>query len=895
MLPEEPGGDTVELFFNTGVVYHEVALLAPPADKIAGFVYTDGGGFRVAQDWEEPDIEFAVLEILGAFTRRWLPIPYQLSCPLCVQVFLSEDLVSPPAGGPARLLLAVDTAEQTDSGGIHLDGRLDAYRPFRALTQGELDDFFQLTDIKDFLGRLEQAGLERAGVKLSAVLGTLAPLLPRLQFLPRESEAARDVSLVLDLGNSRSSALLVETGERGVSAVPLAFRNFSNPFEVSEETFDSRFTFLANPFDQRANIVATGRCFATPSVVRMGREALDRAVETPARYACSLSGPKRYLWDSQVHSEPWHFAGRLQEGYCKVFGNLLKRIPEHGDGLQLREDGPATPADPRYAPRAMMLFALVEIFSQAVSQINSPKYRNYQGKESSPRVLRHVVLTYPSAMHAEERRVYEQLAQNAAHLVSEYYRIPADQRPNWNSQGFYDDFLFMDEALAAQMVFVYQNAEETFAGSMEDFLDVFGRGKQSLRVASVDIGGGTTDVMIAEYKDRMKGSGTSLVIRKLFQDGVNIAGDEVCRALVEEVIFRQILMQIESQAARRKLVHLFGSGETGHGAFWRSLRAKLVPYFWLPLARCYWAIAEGREIPDHNPQKLYFLDSIFQVFEDVSWSSTVLGAADEFLSQAIGDFPGLHNLAFRFDGEDVDRVVTGVLYEPLRKYADIISQFDVDLLVLAGRTSSLRAVRRIFVREMPVPAARIKSLAAYRVGDWYPAKWRAGNLIKDPKSTVAAGATVLHLATRNRIPGFMLDEIRELETRPIYGILQAAEPYVARADELFAQERISKDIPYTGGLRIGARNVASPEMEAAPLYEVRPAGRDVQEALLEDRVSLKFELAADPPGTIRIHSVVSHRDIFEFNTGNFVLALKTLDEQKYWTDTGIFKNIEQHL
>ena len=117
----------------------------------------------------------------------------------------------------------------------------------------------------------------------------------------------------------------------------------------------------------------------------------------------------------------------------------------------------------------LMLFALVEILSQAYAQINGAQYRMFQGKEGNPRVLRHLVLTYPSAMREEERRVYEALVRNAVLLTCHVLNIRPDLRPNWNqAENKFDDFLFVDEALAAQMVFVYQECQGTFSGSMEE-------------------------------------------------------------------------------------------------------------------------------------------------------------------------------------------------------------------------------------------------------------------------------------------------------------------------------------------------------------------------------------------------------------------------------------------
>jgi hypothetical protein len=909
-----PGeSEILELFFNSGVVFHEVLLPASLPDVVTGFVIMkeaagrDGYGVRRAQPGEDPDVEVAPLEHLGELERRWLPVPYQLSCPLCVHVFLASD-----ASGRLRALLAIDTLEVAGAKGRCLDAALDEGRPFRALDRTESASILSVPAVKDLLRRLEanevKAGsrassvgpnatdprprsVDRAPFKLLALLDTISPFLPRIRFTKLEVAAAVPVSLVLDFGNSRSSATLVEARDKGLFALPLEMRSSSDPFQVSDETFDSRITFLPSPFDDAAAPVAVGDSFTLPSIARLGREALDRALETPHRYLCSLSGPKRYLWEDRPSEDPWHFASKQGGEWVPVSGRILKYLPDDGDGLTLRADGPSAPADPRYAPRSMMLFALVEILSQAMSQINGARYRKFQGREQRPRILRHVVLTFPSGMPDEEKVVYERLAQNATLLASGLLHVPEDRRPNWQN-GKFEPFLFVDEALAAQMVFLYQEVAHVFAGSMEAFASVYGRDGTSVRIASIDIGGGTSDVVIAEYKDKVPGSGTALAITKLFQDGVSIAGDEVCRAIVEDIVFSQILAQLGSIEARRKLVHLFGEGDAGHGAAWRTLKAKLVPYFWMPLARSWWAIAEGFSIPDHAPEKQYALSDLVRIFEGASWSSGVIAEADRFLASQIPEFPGLLNFAFRFDKGEAERTIASVLREPLRRWADVIAQFDVDLLVLAGRASALPCVRDLFLAEMPVSPPRIKSMSKYRVAEWYPSKWQESGAIKDPKSTVAAGATVLHLASKNHLAGFSLDDVDARPPTPIYGLYQSAEPHIALQNELFRNGKTSPPFSYANGMLIGFRNVDSPEMDGSPLFEVRPATPEVAEALLEDRVSLRFELA---DGRIKIASAASERDLNEYGPDDFVLRLKTATLDRYWLDTGEFRGIARYV
>lgn len=884
---------TLELFFNTGVVFHEVVLEGGLPDTVVGFVaMKDAQGatsVRHAGPGEDPDVEVSPLDHLHEIGGTWLPVPYQLSCPLAVQAYLVSE-----GGNAVRLLLAIDTTERKGAEGRALDADKDEARPFRARTKEELGPFFDHPEIRDLVRKMERAGTDRALFKLAALLEVLAPLLPRVQFARIQAETAIPVSLVLDFGNSRSSALLVEPRDGTMSALPLLLRSFANPFSVTTDPFDSRVTFLPSPFDKGAHPLATGEGFGWPSIARLGREALDRALETPHRYAATLSGPKRYLWDARPVESRWYFAkpsrssGEGGGEYTPIFGRLLKYVDETQGGLVLRQDGPSAPPDPRHAPRTMMLFALVEIVSQAIAQIGSADYRKFQGKEGNVRLLRHVCLTYPSAMPDEERQVYEALVRNAVILACHLLGIPRELWPNVDAQGQFTPFLMADEALASQLVYLFQEVNHTYQGSMEELVTVYGHADKTLTVASIDIGGGTTDVMVAEYTDKLEGTGTALHVKKRFQDGVNIAGDEVCRAIVEDVLFAELRAEMPSREAQARLVHLFGEGDAGHGQAWRTLRARLVPHLFMPLARVAWGVAEGVELPEYSPERRYSLAEIAKARDLPPFSSAVLEEADRFLGKEVPGFPGLSNLGFRFDRSRIERSILRVLREPLRRYADLLAQLGVDLVLLSGRASALPCVRAVFESEMPVSAPRIKSMAGYRVGEYYPSKWKDQGRIIDPKSTVAVGAAILHLATKNRLPGFLVERIEEAKSTPVYGLYQETEPHLQYTNELFPNgAQKSRAFVYTAGMRIGFRNVASQEMDGTPLLEVRPANAEVEAALLEDRVLLSF--ARGEAGGPVIAEVKSQRGEFSYEPTDFVLSLKTMIGERYWLDTGVLR------
>src|SRR5690606_13846213 len=130
--------------------------------------------------------------------------------------------------------------------------------------KNEVAQFFDHPETRDLVRRLERGGVDKALFKLAALLETLAPLLPKIRFSKIDTHPPIPVSLVLDLGNSRSTALLVEGRDAGVFGVPLEIRNLGNPLETSAEAFDSRITFLPSPWDKTVYPTATGESFQWP-------------------------------------------------------------------------------------------------------------------------------------------------------------------------------------------------------------------------------------------------------------------------------------------------------------------------------------------------------------------------------------------------------------------------------------------------------------------------------------------------------------------------------------------------------------------------------------------------------------------------------------------------------
>jgi len=161
--------EVLELFFNTGIVFHEVAMPPELPDVVAGFkVMKDPAGVmpgpgqqekysvRRTGAGEEPDVEISVIDHLPELSNRWLPVPYQLSCPFVVQLWLA------PEEEGVRALLAIDTREAAGAQSRHLDAALDAGRPFRPLDKNETPAFLDHADTREMLRRMEKGGVQKA-------------------------------------------------------------------------------------------------------------------------------------------------------------------------------------------------------------------------------------------------------------------------------------------------------------------------------------------------------------------------------------------------------------------------------------------------------------------------------------------------------------------------------------------------------------------------------------------------------------------------------------------------------------------------------------------------------------------------------------------------------------
>lgn len=155
-------------------------------------------------------------------------------------------------------------------------------------------------------------------------------IMPSIRVIDRVTEPRSnpiDVDLVMDLGNSRTCGLLIETHPDEMSAdvtqaVKLHLRDLGCPEQIYTEPFDSRLEFNKASFGWEDISFLSGRsdAFSWPTVARVGVEAARlSAMRRGSEGATGMSSPKRYLWDEDMRRDGWRFNthdARDQAGYA---------------------------------------------------------------------------------------------------------------------------------------------------------------------------------------------------------------------------------------------------------------------------------------------------------------------------------------------------------------------------------------------------------------------------------------------------------------------------------------------------------------------------------------------------------------------------------------------------
>lgn len=785
------------------------------------------------------------------------------------------------------------------------------------ITQEEIDE------------ELEASGYGEPLLRYAALLDMLdrAEVLPEniklVDTLTSRRQPFIDCDLVLDVGNSRTCGLLVERdpehGADVAQAVKLELRDLGNPQHVYSDPFESRVEFAVASFGRNHLSHRSGRsdAFEWPTLTRVGDEASRLAGQRVGNEGSTgMSSPKRYLWSEESPAQPWRFNHRTLRGDIEPLaaqGPLAVLVNDLGTPLHLvGDDGDFLPAmEARYSRSNLFTFALTEIFLQALTMINSPAHRSRRPNGDNPRRIKRIIMTMPSALPLAERRILADRAKAARDLVYLALKLATADGPDglkWDADGVEEPeiLLVWDEASATQVVYLYTQIVKNFSGHAPAFFETMRRAENAdakgLRIATLDIGGGTTDLVITEFTYEGSGNAVTIFPDQLFREGFNVAGDDLVYRIVQTHVLDRIEQAVEAAGVsngRALTVDLFGGDWGGMDVSDQVRRQQFALQVATPVALCLLSHYEAeRESGSDATTTLSFDD----IFTNGGPSDDVVNHLNNEVEKRGGSGFDLRQVTFPVDLDALEQTARSVLQPILDVMAEISWRYRCDLMLVSGRPSRLPMVRASLEEALPMMVGRIVPLHRFRAGHWYPFRDHEAR-IDDPKTTAAVGAMICALAEGGiQDFNFRSDKIRNPKSTARYigkldgaGRIPEEDTYYANIDlEDAEQDMPEGGFEFRGVTALGFRQFPNAWWPATRLYTLDYRSEEDRRRLHPKtpiQVTLKRGRSRNGEQMTEAMMIDEARDSDGRSAKSaLTLKLQTLsDGDGYWLDTGILR------
>lgn len=745
----------------------------------------------------------------------------------------------------------------------------------------------------------------------------------------------KTVDLVIDIGNSATCALLFENKDDDSfdfdSVKKLIIQDYTNPHLEYNNSFPMNMMFSESSFGNIDKDNYHNNKFIVPSLTRIGFEAekLIHSASTNLDLGYELktynSSPKRYLWDDQISDREWEFQ--------PLKTNRVKKVYLNGISEQLSLDGSLKSSREVFGAKSMfsraslMKFVFLEVLMHAHVQINSFKFREEHGEMTMPRTIKRITISCPTGMIQHEQIALRQAAAEACELLDGYQRFYFDQDENTNwfkkpeiipsiqdisktlSQLEDKKDWMYDEATCSQLVFVYSLFSKKLRSNNYVIDHFLFNNKNTLKIASIDIGAGTTDIIINQYQLKTSNKIQELIPQPLFWDSFKLAGDDLMKELIQKLIIRSPLKMddsaiegLENYGRSKGIIDIqsringfFGENSNNMGYLAKMMRKSFVHQVAQPIVLKYLQQANQQE-------------SLEMSFEEIIGHKFENSALVNYFERIIG-FNFLE-IRWTISAKVVNEIVASVFEGLVRQMCLVINQFECDFVVLSGKPASLFSYEEMFKKFLFVSPTNVINLNNYWIGKWYPFADNLGN-VEDPKTIVAVGAIIALMAAKlKKIQDFNLNTtelIKNLSSTADYIISKVENrKEVILTPQKHEQTFMLKSLPFEFGYAkylsrnytySGLYRLSIDHRQMEEVIKNRFVGRDAsfyEEQVDKERgeilrhLPLKVTIARDWDESKEILKI----EHIEDNEGNekpgrfFQLHYQTLDSvQGYWLDT----------
>ena len=886
-------------------------------------------GIQIVEDHERKSLSGS-LHSLTKFKNKWLPFPMvakdhfgperDIHPALTPRVFF--DIVD---GDIMDLVIAIDTDKIESTA----DSKEFVIGPYEFHVQQLINglvgvDTIDYSWLPDYLQTLyKESGRDNADDK-SKFMASYLMILKTLEKcgsnigIKFEGNTTQDVvvNAFIDVGNTSTSVSIQEMDTAGNAMADfkklkqLEITQFSTPLITKNHPFSTTAVFHKPQFLSNEYEISGGDSFHWKSPLRLGdeasrlmsRESLSNAANSKP---IGISSPKRYLWDKTARSEEWVFCSE---------GRKASPIPVMWPGITTRLDAsgmlPPPHADQEvgalstYSRSSITTFVFLEIICHLYRQINSLEFREAHGDQGRKRILNQVVITCPTGMSQEEQISLRTSFKDAVNLFFGHSEsgptmIPSlkDVKLDITELGERDSWMY-DEATTSQLLWLYSEVVHKFDKNVDAMLKSYDADNdRPLRVASIDVGGGTTDFMLCDYDLTRREDVAHVTPSPVFWDSIYNAGDDLKRDLLFRIAIKGTISSFGTDhqipEMQTRLVQFFSTDSNAQDATSRAMRIGFINQIGKVLVSKYLDDANQDQV------KVYSFQDLFQE-----------GQIDEvllaFFSKRFGF--SIEDIVWESDPNVINQIITSFFQKQMRTLASLIYKANPDVVVLTGGTFKLNSLDSMFASASGLPISRIVNLNKIKIGNWFPYVDGQGKLTSS-KSIVSVGSAVAFFAEKNQLVGFNIDTSK-LKTE----IKSKSKYLYDDNNELFnpSRNRVSITVNQLP-IRLTTSPLSSPNYLRKPSYKLDFDRKGLRRYLekvkefqniaelnqaIENKIigilgQAPFDINIERIGggsleKIDVESVTAGlaEDKEDINEDFFKVTCETLPEGKYWLESG---------
>ncbi len=530
------------------------------------------------------------------------------------------------------------------------------------------------------------------------------------------------VDLYVDLGDDRTTALLADRlpsadGDAPAHVEMLSLRDLSSPTILHAGPFPTYGEFDGLSLGNAAISRLSGRpdAFFWPSPIRIGAEAARLSLRASAAPGVTgLGNLGSLLAETTSRDTPWRFSRDDMYGADPgpvVAGEVLAHLTEDGRVLG-PGDASAPPAlRPRFSPSSLLSLFIAELVLHALSEINAP---SIDTPDRDVRRLHKIVVACPAeADDLTRQRLLERIAAGIELVWSAYGWNAGDAAVTPRKPQV---ALGLGTGLSAQLIYLYDEVQNRFAGNMRHFMglnrggDGASGGTGALSIATLDFAGLSTSLTIVDYE---LSAGGTVQPRLSMTDRCRIGRTSLSDAVLAEIVLPAIADGLavarhpDPAAIIATLMH--GQGTSDPHLSCRARHAILTPAA-NALLDLYSDLAEGRLSRGLRQFSLATLvvrgggrlEPLAARIDDLAIRD---GARDFRLADV--NVPLLPRAFVRLFSEHLDPLVSRI--------AEIVREQSCDIILLSGPYARLAGVRSELLSRLPLAPHRMIDLGERRI------------------------------------------------------------------------------------------------------------------------------------------------------------------------------------